>query len=133
MTGQLALDLPNDTAPELVAFEVDRTLPLREQWQAFHVANPAVYAAIVRIARQLRALGFKRCGIALIFERLRWVYAIATQGDDYKLNHNWRSFYAREVMARESDLAGFFEVRRLRAHGCEESLDSTTERGTVGE
>jgi hypothetical protein len=118
MSEQLGFDL--ELAPDLVDVELDRTLSIREQWLVFHAANPAVYSAIVRIARDLRARGFERCGIALIFERLRWLHAIRTQGDDYRLNHNWRAWYAREVMAREPDLADFFEIRRLRSPGCEE-------------
>lgn len=118
MSEQLGLDLPTESAPTLVDVEIDRTLTLREQFEAWHTANPAVYDAIVRIARDLRARGFERCSIALIYERLRWLHAIATRGDWYRLNQNWRSFYARLVMQREPDLAGFFEIRRLRARGC---------------
>lgn len=118
MSEQLGFDL--ELAPDLVDVELDRTLSIREQWLAFHAANPAVYSAIVRIARDLRSRGFERCGIALIFERLRWLHALRTQGDDYRLNHNWRAWYARAVMEREPDLAGFFEIRRLRSRGCEE-------------
>lgn len=141
MSDQLTLDLPIERAPDLVDVRLDRTLTLREQWQTFHAANPAVYDAIVRIARDLRARGFARCGIALIFERLRWLHAIATRGDEYRLNHNWRAHYAREVMAREPDLVGFFETRRLRSPGCTEPPysddpgkppDRPTDRGTVG-
>lgn len=126
MSDQLQLDLAAEALPELVDVEVDKTLTLREQWQQFHALNPELYRAIVRIARQLKGLGFRRCSIALIFERLRWVHAVQTRGDsDFVINNNWRAHYARELMDREPDLAGFFEVRRLRSRGCEEPPPET--------
>ena len=84
---------------------------LSDSFEAFHVANVSVYNLIVLIARELKVAGFKSCGIALIFERMRWLYALQTQGDAYKLNNNFRAFYARRIMERETDLAGFFNVR----------------------
>lgn len=135
MADQLALDVDWTAAPELVEVSIDRTLTLREQWQVFHDANPLVYAAIVSIARDLRARGFRRCGIALIYERLRWNWALQTRGDEYKLNANWRAHYAREIMRREPDLAGFFVTRRLRAAGCtdEEPVDAPADAGSDAE
>lgn len=38
-----------------------------------------------------------------------------THGDEFKLNNNFRSHYARALMQRERELAGFFELRRLRS------------------
>lgn len=32
-------------------------------------------------------------------------------GDEYKLNNDYRAFYARLLMANEPELAGFFETR----------------------
>ena len=86
-------------------------LTLLERFQAFHAANPEVYMAIVEIARDLQNMGFERTGIGLIFERLRWLHALQTKGDEYKLNNNHRAFYARLIMGQEPDLDGFFHVR----------------------
>lgn len=94
------------------------TTPTRDTnqqgFEDFHRANPSVYTMIVDIAHSLKKTGFRKCGIALIFERLRWVYAIQTQGDDYRLNNNYRAFYARLVMEKESGLNNFFRVREQR-------------------
>jgi hypothetical protein len=84
---------------------------MAERFVEFHRLNPQVYVAIVDIARDLVALGFAKCGMKMIFERLRWLSAIETKGDEFKLNNNYTSFYARLVMEAEPDLAGFFETR----------------------
>ena len=81
-----------------------------EQAAAFDAANPQVYRACVRVARYIKARGFKRYGIGAIFEVLRFK-AIETIGDRYRLNNNYRAWFAREIMRREEDLAGFFETR----------------------
>jgi hypothetical protein len=85
--------------------------PMQQQFELFHELNPEVYDMIVGIALDLKEMGFKNAGIALIFERLRWLYAIQTTGDDYKLNNNYRAFYARLVMYREPELEDFFRLR----------------------
>lgn len=87
--------------------------PLAVRFEAFHRQNPHVYEAIVRIARELRTQqGWRKCGMKMIFERLRWLYAIQTHGDEFKLNNNFTAYYARTVMAANPDLDGFFEVRK---------------------
>ena len=77
---------------------------------AFHRQHPGVYAELVRIARQLKAAGHKRYGIGALFEVVRFHRALATTGD-FKLNNNYRAIYARVIMAKNTDLAGFFETR----------------------
>ncbi len=110
MSAQLALDLEAIVRIPLVADE-----PLRDRFDRFHAANPHVYRELVRLARHVRGLGFEQCGIALLFERMRWEWAIRTRGDRYTLNNDFRSRYARLIMDQEPDLEGFFVVRRLTA------------------
>lgn len=81
----------------------------------FHWANPHVYSGLVKLARQARRAGRKKIGIGMLFERMRWEIFINTTGDDYKLNNNYRSRYARLIMDTESDLQGMFEVRGLKS------------------
>ena len=82
-----------------------------DRWRAFHAANPHVYRAIVSVARDLKHKGWRRAGMKQIFEHLRWKYAIATKGDQWRLNNDFTSIYSSQVMTREPDLAGFFEIR----------------------
>ena len=80
-------------------------------FRAFHRANPGVYVALVAMARDLKRRGHSTYGIGGMFEVLRWHHALATVGDDFKLNNNHRALYAREIMQNEPDLEGFFQLR----------------------
>lgn len=81
----------------------------------FHQTNPDIYDMIVAFAREAKQAGAKTYGIGMIWEVLRWHYRITLRRDDFKLNNNHRSHYARLVEEREPDLKGFFEMRQLRS------------------
>jgi len=86
-----------------------------EAFRAFHAANPHVYAHLRRFALEAKRSGRPRISINLLHERLRWFTTIEVQGDAFKVNNNWRPFYARLLMHEEPELAGFFETRRASA------------------
>lgn len=92
--------------------EQERTL--QERFLEFHQANPHVYAELVKLARRWRKAGNTHGGISMFFEVLRYRRGLLTESrDDFKLNNNWRSRYARLIMVQEDDLSGFFDVREL--------------------
>ena len=82
------------------------------------IATPAgrhVEREVIRLARDLRAVGITRYGIAGIWERLRWDRAVRVPGSaEWKLDNRYRSHLARKVMAEVPELAGLFETRDLR-------------------
>lgn len=100
--------------PEIVPVE-SRGLGLDAQFKLFHEANPLVYQSLRRLALDAKQEGWWHGSINLLFERLRWLYAVKTRGSKYKLNNNWRAFYARMLMDNEPELEGWFEVRTQRA------------------
>lgn len=75
-----------------------------------------VEADCTRRAHALRARGFKRVGIALIWEAARYdqFLRVGPDAEGWKLNNSYRSFMARRIMAEHPELVGFFEVRELR-------------------
>jgi hypothetical protein len=88
---------------------------IQEAFEAFHDANPSVYTNLVALAKRAKDAGRKSIGIGMLFEVLRWNYSIRTQGEDFKLNNNFRSRYARMIERNNADLIGFFEKRELKA------------------
>jgi len=88
-----------------------------DRFALFHAANPWVYGHLVKLARDLHARGHRRIGIAMLFEVLRWSYLMSTDDptSDFKLNNDYRSRYARKIMAEHADLADIFETRELKA------------------
>ena len=88
---------------------------IERRFRAFHEANPHVYQCLLRGARKLRRAGWEHYGIAALYEGLRYEAALRTAGDDWKLNNDFRCCYARMLMEREPELAGFFSTRARRA------------------
>jgi hypothetical protein len=89
--------------------------PIEVQFQAFHHAHPEVYEQLHELALELRNQGHRRCGIGMLFEVLRWTWMRSgiRDEDGFRLNNNYRSRYARLLMANDPRLAGFFETRAL--------------------
>ena len=91
---------------------MDEPETLAERFATFHRENPHVYVELVRLARVLKSRGHKKVGIAMLFEQLRWQYAMTTSDmSGYKLNNSYRAHYARLIMEKETDLEGIFETR----------------------
>lgn len=85
---------------------------IAERFEQFAADNPNVYDVLVRLAREwVRRTGGRKIGIGALFERARWELAIATNDPDYRLNNNFRAYFARLIMLQEPDLAGLFELR----------------------
>ena len=102
---------------------VPRLSEAAERFERFHNDNPEVLDRIHEIALDLRLnRGFQRCSMTLIFERLRWLHALETHGEeDFLLNNNYKPYYARVLMAMDPRLDGFFELRPM---GDEYQVDS---------
>ena len=87
---------------------------LDDRFFDFHLDNPHVYKELVRLARDAKAAGKGRLGIRMLWEVARWNLWLRSKSNDYKLNNNLHSRYARLIMAMEPDLAGMFFTRNLR-------------------
>jgi hypothetical protein len=88
---------------------------LQQRFECFHSENPAVYDALVALARKVKASGMSHYGIAGLYEVLRYDSAINTNGKPFKLSDNYKSRYSRLIMQQESDLQGFFSTKELTA------------------
>lgn len=89
--------------------------PIDTAFAEYHQENPGTYTELVALAREWRAAGHDRIGIASLFEVLRWQRGISGRdADGFRLNNSYRANYARLILANEPDLAGVFEVRHLR-------------------
>jgi hypothetical protein len=88
---------------------------LEREFQDFHTTHPEIYTRLVSLARDLKRRGHERAGIAMLYEVVRWQQFTVNRDGDYKLNNNYRAYYARMMMEQETDLAGFFETRRVGA------------------
>jgi len=92
------------------------TRSISDRFEAFHAVNPRVYVTLVRLAREwVSRTGSHKLGIATLYERTRWEIAIKTSDPDYKLNNDFKAYYARLIMFSEPDLNGLFDLRSSQA------------------
>ncbi len=87
-----------------------------ERWAAFHADNPQVYDELERLAMDLYQAGHRRIGVKMVWETMRYNFALKTLGDDgFKLNNDFHALYARELIARHSLFKGVIETRERKA------------------
>lgn len=88
---------------------------IERKFYEFHANNPWVYAKLREMALKLKRSGRTTYGIAVLFEVLRYEYAIHTISDDgLKLNNNYRALYSRMLAQNEPELREFFRMRLRR-------------------
>ncbi|WP_328747167.1 hypothetical protein OHT57_16535 [Streptomyces sp. NBC_00285] len=87
---------------------------IQAQFETFHRLNPWVLRALETLTADYLKRGARRIGIGMLFEVPRWHYVTATEGDDFRLNNNFRSRYVRLLIERHPEWERAFEVRSLR-------------------
>ena len=93
---------------------------IQAKFEEFHAAHPEVYGKVVELAWTLKAQREAgRCkwvSIGAIWERLRsdWLFA-GRDSEGYKLNNNYRSRYARLLIADFPEFAAIIETRELQS------------------
>jgi len=87
---------------------------MRQQVSAFHASHPEVWGLFVRFTNELIDRGFNNYSVNAIFERIRWECdSVGGDGKStFKLNNNYRAFYARRFMRMYPQREGFFRTRR---------------------
>lgn len=84
---------------------------IQERFEEFAAENPLVLVELVQLARHLKKRGHEQYSIAGLFEVLRHRRALQTTDGEFKLNNNYRAYYARMIMDQYPDLEGFFKLR----------------------
>lgn len=100
-------DFFDDRPPWLAVPQTD----LEKKFAEFHRVNPKVYEAIEKRCLTLFDLGRTRIGVAELVEELRYDPRLVTQGETFKINNSYRSFYARLLIHHHSKLASVIGIR----------------------
>lgn len=107
---------PDDQQFELDYTGVSDALSTTEKFELFHQLNPHIYDLLVQLSRQwIRDTGRPKLGVAQLWERMRWDLAVRSSATDFRLNNDYKAYYARLIMKRESDLADLFDLRKSEA------------------
>jgi len=87
-----------------------------ERWQQFRDLNGWLVPYLGRLADEwIAATGNRRTGMKALFERVRWNGAVATRGDRFKVNNDFRAPATRDLIALRPDLADVFAVRERKS------------------
>ncbi len=83
----------------------------KQEFWAFHKANPSVYKEFEKYTNVAIDRGAKHLSHWLVIGRIRYETAIETNDPDYKINNNYIAFYARLFMALNPQHDGFFKTK----------------------
>jgi hypothetical protein len=87
---------------------------IQDRFEEFDREHPEVYRFLLEKSRLALSKGRKQFSIKSLWESARWFFEFEHDSEEeFKLNNNYHSRYARKLMAENPDLAGFFETRQL--------------------
>lgn len=98
------------------------TNDLERQFWEFHAENPHVYVLFHRFTMEAALTGRERFAVSPVIERIRWYTSVETRGDEFKINNNFRAYYARLWMRNNPEYDGLFSTRTLTAKKTEGEL-----------
>lgn len=98
----------------LITPERDPEATIQERWEAWRDANPWVMRRVEQMLQNWFDAGHPRGSLKTCWEVLRYDYGVTT-GDPFKMNNNYTSRAAREILARRPEWVGKINVRKLRA------------------
>lgn len=85
-------------------------------WEEYHAKYPNVWHQVELLFLMRVHSGARRIGVKKLFEDLRDNPEIQKQaGDEFKLNNNFTSAYARALLTKWPEYSELVELRRLAA------------------
>lgn len=89
---------------------------MQADFDRYHEENPWVYAEFKRLTFRLINTGRQNFSASAVVERIRWGVSIGDYGpDDFKINNNYRAFYARLFHMEHPKHDGFFRTRKQKS------------------
>lgn len=115
MLNAIQTDLFRDVEEQVSAANDNANNMWQRRFEAFHEDNPHVYKLFKKYTLEAIAAGRETYSTISIFERIRWYTDIETQGDPFKINQNFATYYGRMFMRDFPQHDGFFRTRKLRS------------------
>jgi hypothetical protein len=86
-----------------------------EKFKQYDTNHPEVYQYLLFLCDNLRRRGLKRYGISPLLELIRWEFRVNRGNDDFKIQNDFKPWYARKIAQENPEFAEFFEFRVMRA------------------
>ena len=88
---------------------------IEDRFKEFHLNHPHIFNLFCHFALQVKERG-KKIGAKAIAERMRWeIYFERAEWEEYKINNNYISRYARLAVEKYPDLITVFNFRSLKS------------------
>ena len=86
-----------------------------DRFNEFNANHPHIFDLFCRFALQVKERG-KKIGAKAIAERMRWeIYFERAEWEEYKINNNYISRYARLAVEKYPDLITVFNFRSVKS------------------
>lgn len=79
--------------------------------EQYHKENPRIYEVFENLTFQTIAKGFSHYGVSGIFELIRWHTGVSANDKEFKINNNYKPYYARLFEKNHPRHKGFFRKR----------------------
>ncbi len=89
----------------------NRLEEMRKDCQSFHRKHPEVWSLFVGFTLEKIRLGYKHYGVGAVMERVRWETSAGDSSPEFKINNNFRAFYARRFAKAFPEHKDFFRTR----------------------
>ena len=90
---------------------------LQAGWLLCKEKNPFLLRQCYQLCLTAQRRGITRWSADAMFHVLRWETAASMGDNGLKVNNNYSSLAARDLMAERPELQGFFELRARKARG----------------
>lgn len=90
-------------------------LETESRFQKYLAENPHVWRAFKRFTFQAINAGHTRLSAEMIVNQIRWRTLIKERNSEFKINNDFKPFFARKFMAEFPEYNGFFALRRSKA------------------
>lgn len=89
---------------------------MEKKFWEYHRKNPHIYWAFDRFSHEAVRSRRDSFGASMVIERVRWYLNVETDSDDgFKVNNNFKAYYARLWTRNNPQHKGLYYKRRLRA------------------
>lgn len=92
---------------------------LQSKWELVKEANPELLDHCYSLCLTAKDRGIQRWSADAMFHVLRWESALSTGDLSVKVNNNYSSLAARDLMDAYPELEGFFSLRLRKPRGIE--------------
>lgn len=88
-----------------------------ERFKKYHRENPRIYEEFKRLAFEMKKTGRTRYSAETIINVIRWHSDIATSGDVFEINNDFKPIYVRLLIYHYPEFLDFFELRKVTSRG----------------